>query len=253
MDDKERRTDAPAAAPRPAVGKDLPYDPQWVADIGATYVATLLDDQSIHDMAKLRTMFQADLKALTNGQGLFINILMQGRRRLEDKYRTIFDKNLGHSGQTDPPWQTDPRVRFNANLVNPVHGSLAATMIHEYTHLATIAVYDNGGEPWPKFDEDEAKRVREKLAHTYPIPEDKGKYLRWEKWLATLQNQTLEGQIRGVLRGFLAYSDDQYDREALPHVVEIIYYLYNAGVSWWTITDGPIAKVADLLVKFTYT
>jgi hypothetical protein len=247
MDDTEKRAHAPTA--------DLPYQPAWIHDIETTY-RQALEDTPVKDMATLRQMYDADLPALTNhGQGLFINILMHGRTRLLGTYRTIFQEYLGHSGQTDTPDHDHghPRVRFNSNLVSPAHGSLPATMIHEYAHLATIAVYDNWGYPWPKSaDPAEEEQVIAKLIQTFP-DENNGKYVRWEKWLTSLNDKALEDEVRKVLHGYATYKDyEQLKREALPHVVEIIYYLYKAGIPWWNVSTGPISHVLDLLVKYAF-
>ncbi len=255
MDHTERGADTPAAVVRQALGGDLEYKPEWVGQIRDTYNQTIINNVHVKDMTKLRGYFAEDLDALTRTQGLFINILMWGRKRLLETYRTTFSETMpiGVSGKTDPPGTAEPRVTLDANLKRE---SLPRTMIHEYTHLATIAKYAQT-DPWPADDEDEQKRVVKLLTQTWPTDDGKGGFLRWNAWLDSLDNEKHRGlwiQIYDVLVSWRnGYDMIDWNREALPHVVEIIYYLYRAGIGWWTVTTGPISVVADLLTIFTFT
>jgi hypothetical protein len=246
IDETEQRKGASAA-----VDKDLPFDPAWLGLIETAYPENLEKNAKLPNDAELHKLFVGDLPSLTNKQGLFINILMQGRAQLIGGYlyRTIFEK-MSASGSTDRPLAKNPHVKFNQNLADPSNGSLPATMIHEYTHLATVNVYNNNGDPWNNTDKE---AVILKLKKTYPVVNNRDGYVNWKNWLATLDNKDLVTQINGVLAGYESYSFDDWPAEALPHVVEIIYYLYRAGVNWWTITESPIKDVADLLAKFAYT
>ena len=251
IDETEQHKGASAA-----VDKDLPYNPEWPGLIETAYKKSLKESN-----VKLRQMFDAALPLLTNGRGLFVNILMQGRGLLlnayDDKsapYETIFEfLEESHDGETKPPWPTPPYVLLNRALMATSESTLSATMIHEYTHLATWGVYRNGGDPWHD-DTKDKKEVTAKLAKTYPIKNTKDEYGHWQPWLNTLSNQELVEQIKRVLTGYASYkTTEDWNREALPHVVEIIYHLYNARINWWTIAEGPINEVADLLAKFAYT
>jgi hypothetical protein len=147
-------------------------------------------------------------------------------------------------GKTDKPFDADwGNRRVRVSIDDDHH--LPGTVIHEYTHLALIHLFNPEGVPWRR-DGDAAHRAAQ-LAMTQADPAVFD--AQWKTWYAGLP-PVAALYARDIVSAWGRYGQGQWLAEMVPHTVEIFEaMLRDPTLNPITIQGDPFAAIRDVLVQ----